>query len=129
MWQVSQPLHLRHLAIIRDTALTNGIPHYVHYSFENFRTLVDEGQKSWDSVTTVTKDHKLFKDAATLDAQPSLDDNGFPKLPDDMFRGCHNDASLLECVKGADNQPLFLSACDPRAMKLDNGEWGMIRAR
>lgn len=99
MWQMSQPLHLRHLAIIRDAALTAGIPHYVHYSFENFKKLVEEGKASWESVMTVTKDHKDFKTTAAIEAEPELDENGFPKLASTLFQGRYNDASLVECVK------------------------------
>ncbi|KAL8732119.1 MAG: hypothetical protein Q9181_004064 [Wetmoreana brouardii] len=127
MWQMSQPLHLRHLAIVRDTALTNGIPHYVHYSFPNFKKLVDEGRASWEAVMTVTKEHKQFKHVAALEAEPELDENGFPKLPDNLFQGRHNDANLAECIKGADNSPPSLSSWDPRVVKLDDGSWGIFR--
>ncbi|KAL9606842.1 MAG: hypothetical protein Q9179_000050 [Wetmoreana sp. 5 TL-2023] len=127
MWQMSQPLHLRHLAIVRDTALTNGIPHYVHYSFPNFTKLVDEGRASWEAVMTVTKEHKQFKHVAAIEAKPELDENGFPKLPDNLFQGRHNDASLAECIKGADNSPPSLSSWDPRVVKLDDGSLGIFR--
>ncbi|KAL9004409.1 MAG: hypothetical protein Q9188_002767 [Gyalolechia gomerana] len=106
MWQMSQPLHLRHLAVIRDAALTAGIPHYVHYSFENFKRLVDEGKASWDSVMTVTKDHKDFKTIAAIEAEPELDENGFPKLSSTFFQGRYNDAGLVECVKGLPSNKL-----------------------
>ncbi|KAL8851359.1 MAG: hypothetical protein Q9221_003726 [Calogaya cf. arnoldii] len=92
MWQISQPLHLRHLSIIRDTALTNSIPHYVHYSYENFKKLVDQGTASWETVITITKEHEQFKNTAAISAQPDLDENGFPKVSNDLFQGPHNDA-------------------------------------
>lgn len=126
MWQISQPLHLRHLAIVRDTALTNGIPHYVHYSFVHFKKLVEKGRKSWEPVMTITQEHKKFKDAAAIEAEPELDENGFPKLPDHLFQGRHNDANLAECAKWADALPIYLSSCDPRAVKLKNGDWGNL---
>ncbi|KAL8937333.1 MAG: hypothetical protein Q9216_004479 [Gyalolechia sp. 2 TL-2023] len=100
MWQMSQPLHLRHLAIIRDAALTAGIPHYIHYSFDNFKRLVDEGKASWESVMTITKDHKDFKTTAAIEAEPELDEDGFPKLSSTLFQGRYNDADLVECIKG-----------------------------
>lgn len=124
LWQISQPLHLRHLGIVRDTALTNGIPHYVHYSFGNFKKLVDEGKASWEPVMTITKDHKHFKNAAAIDAEPNTDVDGFSKLSDSLFQGCHNDASLADCVKGIDSSPLPMSNLDPKVIKFKDGTWG-----
>ncbi|KAL8910759.1 MAG: hypothetical protein Q9171_003971 [Xanthocarpia ochracea] len=123
IWQVSQPLHLRYLSIIRDAALTNGIPHFIHYSFENFKKLVDEGKASWDPVITVTKEHKEFRSVAAIDAQPDLDENGFPKISNSLFQGRHNDASLAECVQGADEKLPLLAAHDPRAVRSKGGDW------
>ncbi|KAL8905859.1 MAG: hypothetical protein Q9207_002379 [Kuettlingeria erythrocarpa] len=124
-WQMSQPLHLRHLSIIRDAALTEGVPHYVHYSFDNFRKLVDMGRASWESVMTITQDHKDFKATASIEAKPELDDDGFPKLPSHIFQGRENDANLTECIRDADALPLPRSNSDPRAMQLSDGTWDM----
>ncbi len=121
---MSQPLHLRHLSIIRDAALTEGVPHYVHYSFDNFQDLVDMGRASWGSVMTITQDHKDFKATASIEAKPELDDDGFPKLPSNIFQGRQNDANLTECIRDADALPLPRSNCDPRAVQLSDGTWG-----
>ncbi|KAL8952812.1 MAG: hypothetical protein Q9222_001284 [Ikaeria aurantiellina] len=123
MWQVSQPLHLRHLAIVRDATLTKGIPHYIHYTFPNFQKLVDKGQASWDSVMIITKDHKQYKDVAAFDAKPELDIYGFPKLSDTLFQGRHNDASLTQCAQGTHARLPSLSAFDPKAVQLKGGGW------
>ncbi|KAL8698632.1 MAG: hypothetical protein Q9224_001765, partial [Gallowayella concinna] len=123
MWQLSQPPHLRHLSIIRDAALTNGIPHYVHYSFANFKTLVDKGKASWDVVMTITKEHKNFKGAAAIDAEPDLDENGFPKIADNLFQGRNNDASLAECIQSANVKVPSLALPDPRVVQLKDGDW------
>lgn len=124
MWQLSQPLHLRHLAIIRDAALTAGIPHYVHYSFENFKQLVKDGKASWESVMTVTKNHKDFKTTAAIEAEPELDENGFPKLSNTLFQGRYNDAGLVECVKAPGASSFSFSAAQIRAANLSNGSRG-----
>lgn len=126
MWQISQPLHLRHLCIIRDAALTNGVPHYIHYSFENFQKLVDEGKASWDSVMTITKEHKDFMNIAALEAKPELDDNGFPQLSSSLFHRPHCQATLAECSRGTDISPLPRSGIEPEAVKSKNGNWGNI---
>ncbi|KAL8974774.1 MAG: hypothetical protein Q9197_000982 [Variospora fuerteventurae] len=125
MWQISQPLHLRHLCIIRDAALTNGVPHYIHYSFENFQKLVDEGKASWDSVMTITKEHKDFVNLAALEAKPELDDNGFPQLSSSLFHRPHCQATLAECSRGTDISPLPRSGIEPEAVKSKNGNWGI----
>ncbi|KAL8929648.1 MAG: hypothetical protein Q9172_000327 [Xanthocarpia lactea] len=123
IWQISQPLHLRYLSIIRDAALTNGIPHFIHYSFENFKKLVDEGKASWDPVITITKEHKEFRSVAAIDAQPDLDENGFPQISNSLFQGRHNDASLAECIQGADEKLPLLAAHDPRVVRSKGGDW------
>ncbi|KAL8721816.1 MAG: hypothetical protein Q9225_001571 [Loekoesia sp. 1 TL-2023] len=125
MWQMSQPLHLRHLAIIRDAALTDGIPHYIHYSFVNFEQLVDQGKASWESVMTITKEHEDFKATAAIEAEPELDETGFSKLSKNLFHGRHNDAGLVECIKGVGISPLSLSTADPKVIKLSDGSWGL----
>lgn len=120
---MSQPLHLRYLSIIRDAALTNGTPHYVHYSFENFKKLVDEGKASWESVMTITKEHKAFDTVAALEAQPALDEDGFPKLSSNLFQGRHNNASLTECIRGQGPLPLPRSENDASAVVSKDGIW------
>lgn len=125
MWQISQPLHLRHLSIIRDSALTNGIPHYIHYSYENFKKLVDQGRASWEAVMTITKEHKQLKDIAAIDAQPDLDENGFPKISNDLFQGPDNDASLADCSRGVGIKSPRLSPYDPMAVKLKGSDWSI----
>ncbi|KAL8708455.1 MAG: hypothetical protein Q9220_006679, partial [cf. Caloplaca sp. 1 TL-2023] len=123
MWQVSQPLHLRHLAIVRDATLTNGIPHYIHYTFQNFQKLVDEDKASWDSIMTITKDHKQYRSVAAIDAEPDLDQNGFPQLADTLFQGRHNDASLTDCAHGTHVKLPSHSNFDPEAVPLEDGSW------
>ncbi|KAI4237140.1 MAG: hypothetical protein LQ349_002064, partial [Xanthoria aureola] len=125
MWQISQPLHLRYLSIIRDSALTNGIPHYIHYSYENFKRLVDRGKASWELVMTITKEHKQLKDIAAINAQPDLDDNGFPKISNGLFQGPYNDASLADCNRGKDIKSPKLSSHDPVAVKPKGSEWSI----
>ncbi|KAL8657472.1 MAG: hypothetical protein Q9226_001882 [Calogaya cf. arnoldii] len=127
MWQISQPLHLRHLSIIRDTALTNSIPHYVHYSYENFKKLVDHGTASWETVITITKEHEQFKNTAAISAQPDLDENGFSKVSNDLFQGPHNDASLADCIRAGDIKLPRLTVSDSVAVQVREGDWILRR--
>ncbi|KAL8671935.1 MAG: hypothetical protein Q9168_003591 [Polycauliona sp. 1 TL-2023] len=123
MWQISQPLHLRHLSIIRDSAMTNSIPHYIHYSYESFKRLADQGKASWDLVMTITKEHAQLKDIAAIEAQPDLDGDGFPKIPVASFQGRHQDASLSDCSRDKDISVPCLTIWDPRAVRLQDNNW------
>ena len=55
----------------------------------------------WEAVKTVP-DHLKFGNntAASLDAEPDVDEYGFPKLGEDQFHGPKNDATLAECELG-----------------------------
>lgn len=110
-WQSSQPLHLRHLAIIRDTALVGKAPHYIHYTYENFKSLVDKGMASWDAVATnsYAAKNKARKTIPPPEAQADLDEYGFPKLSFQVFQGAENGATLGECVQAVSSQTLGLS--------------------
>ena len=109
-WQISQPLHLRHLAIIRDTALVGKSPHYVHYTYENFKSLVDKGAASWDAVATNSYGAKN-NGKLTIPlpgAEADLDEYGFPRLSPHDFQGAEDGATLAECVHAFMPQPLPL---------------------
>lgn len=125
VWQLSQPLHIRHLAIVRDTALNKTIAHYIHYTYENFKKLVDSDHSSWEAVEMVNKDvKKKSKITAPVGVEPDLDEHGFPRLPINSFQGRGNDATLLECVLSAKLGPFFLSRRDPIAVQLNDGTYG-----
>ena len=117
LWQISQPIHLRHLAVVRDAALTNNIPHYVHYTFENFQELVRQGKASWEAVTSITRDNKKLRNVAAVDVEPDLDEHGFHRVPIDLFHGRQNDASLSDCIQAANILPISLSTVDPRVAR------------
>ena len=124
-WHISQPPHLRHLAIIRDTAMKRSVTHYVHYSYENFKALVDSGRASWEAVETIAENKKKSKSAATtLITKPDLDEFGFPKLPTNSFQGQLNNATALECASSVKVKPLSLASFDSVPKKLDDGTYG-----
>ncbi|KAF2667231.1 hypothetical protein BT63DRAFT_442201 [Microthyrium microscopicum] len=70
-WQNSQPPHLRHLAIIRDTQVTNGNAHYVYKDIQAFKAEADKGNIEWKVI--MPKNHK-FENLV----KPKLDKWGFP---------------------------------------------------
>lgn len=87
VWDVSQPLHLRHLSIVRDTATFSTVSHYQFRSFENYKRLVAEGILSWEAINVKPE---------TLEAEPvNIDPWGFPQVrPTDIY-GADGTANLM----------------------------------
>ncbi|KAN0081736.1 hypothetical protein V8E54_003034 [Elaphomyces granulatus] len=129
-WQMSQPPHLRHLALVRDTALNRTITHYIHYSAKNFRKLVESGQASWEAVEFVAKDSQ----SATLvvppvDAQVVLDAYGLPLIDPTPNLVKNGNATLLECMAAAKPTDYIQSSSDPIAVKQADGTYKIERGR
>ena len=123
-WQLSQPLHLRHLAIVREARPIIRGSHYGHYTFDNFKTLVDRGERAWKSVEAleeVRKSHKSPKVSA--DAIARLDIYGFPPLAESKFEG-HKNATYAECIDAANVSPFRLTSKDPIVVKRSDGSYG-----
>ncbi|KAI9695725.1 MAG: RNA polymerase III transcription initiation factor complex subunit [Candelina mexicana] len=121
-WQASQPLHLRHLAIVRDTAQTQKYAHYNHLSYDNFQKKVDAGETSWEAVETTQKDNKKKpKGWHAIGAEPDLDEYGFAPISANRFAGKNGDATLLESVLAANVRPYNLTTHDPVAYKKEDG--------
>ena len=130
-WQLSQPPHLRHLALVRDTALTGTITHYIHYSLNNFRRLVGSGQATWEAVEYVSKGGKSNKAQASrippVDAAPELDAYGLPKnVPTkDLIR--NGNVALLECISSCKPADYAYSYMDIGAVKRSDGSYSKHR--
>lgn len=125
-WPASQPLHLRHLAILRDTALANRASHYIHFTHDNYKKMVENGDASWEAVVAMTKNFEEIKgSAAAMDAVPELDEYGFPRLQNSLFQGRENDATLSECICALDAAPIYTHR-DPIVKKLPDGTYSMI---
>ncbi|KAF2825573.1 hypothetical protein CC86DRAFT_324045 [Ophiobolus disseminans] len=70
-WERTQPLHLRHLAIIRDTRNTEEkkFVHYVYRTYEHFQQAVAAGEAIWAGVTKpVSKNKKPTNTNLTVDS-------------------------------------------------------------
>ncbi|MCJ1465758.1 RNA polymerase III transcription initiation factor complex subunit [Pseudocyphellaria aurata] len=127
-WQISQPLHLRHLALLRDTALTHRTSHYVHYTYENFQRMVERGDASWEAVATIAKGDKRAKGSTvTVDAEPKLDEYGFPILQTTLFQGRENDATLSQCCRALNLVPIPIKR-DLVAKRQSDGTYGIENA-
>ncbi len=119
LWLQSQPSHLRHLAIVRDTILSGTIPLYVQYSFPNFEARVASGQAFWEAVKlSATESEKKGKKRPTTNTaadstDPELDEFGFPAnyAPVSQYKGAR--ATLGQCLLAAQPEDLPLSSRDP----------------
>lgn len=127
LWQLAQPLHLRHLAIVRDMAMKKTVMYYVHYSANNFAKLVEAGQASWEAVEFPAKKAKLLKiDAPPFGVLPQLNELGFPKtsFPRSLLKNANS--TLLDGMMAAKPTDYLLSSADPFVVKLANGQFGML---
>lgn len=128
-WQLSQPPHLRHLALVRDTALSKTVTHYVHYSARNFKKLVDSGQASWEAVEFEPKDTKSEHiEVPPVEVDPQVDEYGLPldNPSKDLLK--NGNVSLLECVIAAKPPDYIRSSSDPVAVMLPDGTYGKCDA-
>ncbi|KAL4912473.1 hypothetical protein BDW62DRAFT_19246 [Aspergillus aurantiobrunneus] len=123
-WQLSQPPHLRHLALVRDTALQRTITHYIHYSARNFAKLVEFGESSWEAVEFVPRNNKSNNvTVPPVDAKPQLDAYGLPlDVPtSDLVK--NGDCSLADCMWVVKPNDYNCSSSDPKAIKLEDGTY------
>lgn len=102
-WEKSQPLHLRHLAVIRDTAVTveKKFVHYVYRTRGNFQKAVDAGEVSWEGVSkeAAKKSSGEKRGRPKNDVQDSLtlDEWGFSPLNANDFHRRSGLATLSDC--------------------------------
>lgn len=123
-WQLSQPPHLRHLAIVRDTAMMRRMTHYVHYSAKNFQLLVDAGQASWEAVEYAPKGGKADPPhVPAVDAVPQLDPYGLPQIASTSELLRNGNAALLECVTVGKPEDYIRSNSDVKAVQLEDGTY------
>ncbi|KAL4931986.1 putative TFIIIC transcription initiation factor complex subunits Tfc3 [Aspergillus undulatus] len=121
-WQLSQPPHLRHLALVRDTALHRTITHYVQYSARNFGKLVEAGEALWEAVEFAPRNPKLDNvRVPPVDAKPQLDIYGLPFDAPATELLKNGDCSLSECMWVVKPKDYTISSSDPKAVKLEDG--------
>ncbi|KAJ4342533.1 hypothetical protein N0V95_006934 [Ascochyta clinopodiicola] len=102
-WEKTQPAHLRHLALIRDTRNTQEkkFVHYVYRTYKNFQSAVDAGEVIWAGVSkpppkqpSVAKGGRPKKDTSK---DKPVDPWGFRTLSLKEFLGKDSSGSLSEC--------------------------------
>ena len=104
VWQVSQPKHLKHLGIVRDTEVDGRNQHFHFRTFPHFEKAVEMGLTSWEAVTENSRDARETKKrgrprkSATL---TDVDEYGFPKFNPTLFADEEGRASLTQCAAPA----------------------------
>lgn len=121
-WQYTQPLHLRHLSLIRDTALRGTVSYFVQYSLRNFATLVKEGRASWEAVETPVQ--KKAGRPPPIDATPNLDEYGFVIGDEPTKLLKQGNATLRECLEVVKPGDYITTSRDPVAVLLRDGTYG-----
>lgn len=110
IWHISQPAHLRHFAIIRDTGQSDKYLHYVYRSHGNFQLAVDVAEAAWEVVITQPVNVNAGKSKPRAKSQKNvretihheygeLNEWGFPEIKDSCFEGRNGMATLRECSK------------------------------
>ncbi|KAL1302957.1 hypothetical protein AAFC00_003275 [Neodothiora populina] len=108
VWRISQPPHLRHLSVIRDTAFINRASHYQFRSFEHFKKLVEAGEVTWEAIGIKSSDIESEK--------ADLDQWGFPRVQPALMFGHDGTANMAVC-KSTVIKPHHRRAYDPSKNK------------
>ncbi|MCJ1431350.1 hypothetical protein MMC27_000701 [Xylographa pallens] len=128
VWQLSQPLHLRYLALLRDISFRGKTQHYVYYEYDAFKSLVDAGKAAWEAVETVRVDNPENQGPnAALDAIPDVDHYGFPKLDKARFQGRDNNATLAGSLAAAKIAAFRVTALDASITTLKDDRYTVNR--
>lgn len=124
-WQISQPLHLRHLALVRDTAIEKTIIYYIHYSVKNFAKLVEAGVATWEAVEFPAKKAKGSSVRIPgVNATATLDQYGFPQeIPRGIVK--NGRISLFEGLAMCKPTDYSVTSSDPALSRYPDGSIGM----
>jgi hypothetical protein len=123
-WESSQPPHLRHLAVIRDSVVVDRSAHFQYRTFVTFQQAVDKGETDWEGVLPKHKTPKKL-------TQPKLDHWGFPVLNKSHFHGYGHTGSLTlsEVMHAIKIPPKALTSRDPQLVKTAEGDMKLIFKR
>ncbi|KAJ5257030.1 hypothetical protein N7478_013134 [Penicillium angulare] len=123
-WQVSQPPHLRHLALVRDSGVRKTIIHYVHYSARNFGKKVEQGGAFWEAVEFPVKNQKSSKvKIPPVHASFPVDEYGFisNSVPRNLLK--NGNVSLFEGISSCKPPNYSLTRKDPMGVYGADGSY------
>ena len=108
--------------------MINRTSYYIHYSYENFKKLVDSGLRSWEAVAATDTSFKNKKlSIPQPDAQPEVDEYGFPSISQDTFQGQDNDATLSDCINARASKPLRSGGTTHKNAKIGDEEVSRVQ--
>lgn len=109
IWHISQPPHLRHFAIIRDTGQSDKYLHYVYRTYGNFQLAVDVAEAAWEVVITQPVNQNAGKKPRAKNQKNvretihqeygELNEWGFPEIHESCFEGRNGMATLKDAHK------------------------------
>lgn len=100
--------------------------HYVHYTYENFKRLVETGEATWEAVSILgSNDQNRQQPTFAMDLNADLDEYDFPSIPDTLFQGQHNNATFSQCVNAVIVAKPSISKMDPVVKELSDGTYGI----
>ena len=97
-WPKTQPPHLLHLAVVRDTRVQGTTTHYIFRTLQNFQKAVENGEAAWDYILT----QPGVVDA--LRRTENVDTYGFPVNEASEFHG-HGRSPVTNCARSARPKP------------------------
>ena len=115
------------MSIVRDTAQRHKNYHFQHYTFDNFKRLVQSGEVTWEAVIFPAKDERSQKgkDAVSPEDEYEKDEYGFPIIPSSRFTREDGCASLEDSVVAAQMAEIQYNSSDPMLFRNeDDGEYG-----
>ncbi|KAF2438457.1 hypothetical protein P171DRAFT_477338 [Karstenula rhodostoma CBS 690.94] len=98
-WDKNQPMHVRHLALVRDTAMSTDKKrvHYLYRTHQNFQKAVDADEVTWDALDLdENKKGARSKKQPTPAAASSVDSWGFRELNTSDFHQSTGTSSLAD---------------------------------
>ena len=111
VWQISQPSHLKHLSIVRDTEVKGRSAHFHFRTLPNFERAVELGLTAWEAVEGNPNDGpKRLGRPPKSSAPLGVDKFGFPRLDPRLFADQEGRASLAQCAEPAQKATSRLQA-------------------
>jgi transcription factor C subunit 3 len=111
---------LRHLTLVRDSAVRGTTSFYIQYSLRNFASLVREGRAAWEAVDSGKKGEIL---QYLLESQYNYDEYGFVQSdgPPGLVNG--GNATLRHCLEAVKPRGYIANVRDPVAVRNSDGTY------
>ncbi|KAL9622568.1 MAG: hypothetical protein Q9160_003065 [Pyrenula sp. 1 TL-2023] len=113
----SQPPHLRHLAIVRDVRMVWKTTRYVHYLYDDFKSLVQRGETAWEAI--VQSREGAEENSDILGHGDERDTFGLPRTLQAIHQYREGRASIASVVAASKPKRVHLTKHDPVIVERD----------